>query len=277
MRILHVNKFFDLQGGAEVYLHGLIKQQQALGHEVHEFSTRSDKNLPSKDAKYFVTRYNLDRSDGAKVDLQKAMNYVWNKEAEAAIKQEIAAVRPDVIHLHNLYNHLSTSVLAPIRASGIPCVQTLHDYKVAGCPNYKMFTEGAPCERCKGGNYLNAVKHHCISTSFLPNMLAALEMGIVKSRRSYERTVRLFLCPSRFMQEKMEDWGQPKSKLRYVPNPTDLPSEAASADGTYVLYVGALSQVKGVSSLIEAPNNKPSLGCDSSHGSITSYHKEGCR
>ena len=40
MRILHVNKFFDLHGGAEVYLHQLMREQEARGHEVHAFSTR---------------------------------------------------------------------------------------------------------------------------------------------------------------------------------------------------------------------------------------------
>ena len=59
MKILHVNKFFDFQGGAEVYMHGLMRYQEALGHEVHAFSTHSIKNLPSKDERFFVKRYEL--------------------------------------------------------------------------------------------------------------------------------------------------------------------------------------------------------------------------
>lgn len=259
MRILHVNKFFDFHGGAEIYLHRLMDAQQRAGHDVHVFSTHSDKNIPSPDASHFVTRYHLDRRNGWKTDAQIARNYLWNVEAKKAIAEQIAGLKPDVIHVHNIYNHLSTSVLAPIRASGIPCVQTLHDYKVAGCPAYSMFTEGAPCERCKGGNYLNAIKHRCTSASFLPNMLAALEMGIVKTRRPYERTVRLFICPSRFMQEKMEDWGEPASKLRYVPNPADFGDEPVVGGGGYLLFAGRLSAEKGLASLIEAVAQIPEL------------------
>jgi len=258
MKILHVNKFFDLHGGAEVYMHGLMRKQAQLGHEVHVFSTRSIKNVSSEDEKFFVTRYHLDRSDGPITDLKKAGNFIWNLEAENAFGQLVAEVKPDVVHIHNIYHHLSASVLAVIRKQKIPCVQTLHDYKLA-CPNYRMFTEGSPCERCRDGNYLQAVKHHCLSASLIPNVLAALEMGITKSRQSYERTVQIFLCPSNFMKEKMEDWGEPAKKMRYAPNPTELPEKTAEMGGGYLIYAGRLSQEKGLRSFIEAAAKVPEL------------------
>lgn len=258
MRILHVNKFFDLHGGAEVYLHRLMEAQTRAGHEVHAFSTRDSKNLPSPDAARFVTRSELDRSEGAKEDAIKAARFLWNREAGQAMERAIQDLRPDVIHLHNLYHHLSSSVLAPIRKANIPCVQTLHDYKLA-CPNYRMFTEGSACERCKGGNYLEAVKHRCLATGFLPNVLAALEMGMTKARQSYERTVRVFLCPSRFLLEKMQDWGEPPGKLRYLPNPVEMPKESASRGGGYLLYAGRLAVEKGLESFLEAALQIPEL------------------
>lgn len=258
MRILHVNKFFDLHGGAEVYVHQLMKAQVAAGHDVHVFSTRGVKNLPSSDEGYFVTRYHLDRSDGPVVDAKKAANFLWNREAQKSFANLLDDLKPEVIHLHNLYHHLSSSVLAEIRKRKIPCVQTLHDYKLA-CPNYSMFTEGSPCERCKGGKYFNAVKHKCLSSGFVPNMLAALEMYGTKANQSYEKTVSLFLCPSRFMKEKMEDWGEPPGKLRYLPNPIDWIGEPATRGGGYILFVGRLHQIKGIRSFIEAAINVPEL------------------
>lgn len=258
MKILHVNKFFDLHGGAEVYLHTLMQVQRARGHEVHIFATKSDKNIPSADSKNFVERFQMDKKEGLAKDAQKALAYLWNKEAEQAMEKMLDEMKPDVVHVHNIYHHLSTSVLAPIRKRKIPCVQTLHDYKLA-CPNYRMFTQGSPCERCKGGKYLNAVKFQCLASGFLPNMLAALEMGMTKTRQSYEKTVRLFLCPSRFMQEKMQDWGEPASKLRYLPNPTDFPAEPAPRGGGYLLYAGRLSPEKGLEGFIRAIATLPEL------------------
>lgn len=239
-------------------MHELMRKQQESGHEVHAVSTRSLRNLPTEDERFFVTRYNLDKREGARKDIIKAVNYIWNIEAKDALERALDELKPDVVHLHNLYHHLSTSVLKPIRERNLPCVQTLHDYKLA-CPNYRMFTEGSPCERCKGGNYFNAVKHRCLASGLLPNLLAAFEMGMTKSRQSYEKTVHAFLCPSRFIKEKMEDWGEPKDKFHLLPNPTDLPEAPAPRGGGFLLYVGSLSEVKGVASLIKASAQVPEL------------------
>ncbi len=258
MRILHINKFFDLQGGAEVYMHRLMEKQREAGHEVHAFSTRSARNLPSDDSKHFVTRFDLDKRESAAKDLQKAKNYLWNAEAKQEIEQLIAEVKPDVAHIHNLYHHLSSSVLAPLRAAKIPCVQTLHDYKLA-CPNYRMYTQGAPCERCKGGKYINAIKYNCLSAGLLPNVLAAFEMGMTKARQSYEKTIQFWLCPSHFMKEKMEDWSEPKDRMILAPNPAELASSSAARKGGYVLYAGRLSPEKGLSSFIRAAATMPEL------------------
>ncbi|MBP6944792.1 glycosyltransferase [Patescibacteria group bacterium] len=258
MRILHINKFFDLSDGVDIYLHQVMQRQEVLGHETHILSTRDPKNVPTADSKYFVERFDLSRSEGVREDAEKAIRFLWNREAQHSLQEMIRMQRPDVIHLHNIYHHLSTSILAPIREAGIPCVQTLHDYKLA-CPNYRMFTEGEVCERCKGGKYFEAVKHGCLASGFVPNVLAALEMGMTKARQSYERTVRLFLCPSRFMLEKMEDWGEPVGKLRHLANPVELPSDAMTGGGGYLLYAGRLATEKGLASFLEAAIRIPEL------------------
>lgn len=258
MKILHVNKFFDLQGGAEVYMHELSRRQREAGHDVHAFSTRSERNLPSKDEDYFVTRYNLDRREGPVKDVKKAMNFLWNFEAKKSFARLLDDLKPDVVHLHNLYHHLSSSLLPEIRKRRIPCVQTLHDYKLIA-PNYALFDHGAICERSKGGKYSSVIKHRCLFPGVLPNALAALEMYLTKSLQAYERTVNLFLCPSRFMKEKMIDWGEPAGKMRYAPNPAELAPEAAVGGGGYLLYDGRLSVEKGLESFLRAAAQVPEL------------------
>ncbi len=258
MKILHINKFFDLHGGAEIYMHRLMDMQKSFGHEVHAFSTESPKNVHSDDEQYFVTRYNLDRSHSLATQVVIARNFLWNTEAKKALSRMLDDIKPDVIHIHNIYHHLSTSVLAPIRKRSIPCVQTLHDYKLA-TPNYAMFDHGAPCERSKDGKYFNVIRHKCLSKKFSYNLLAAIEMYFTKATLAYEKTVNLFLCPSKFMKEKMEDWGEPAGKLRYVPNPAKLDAEPAPLGGGYILYAGRLSEEKGLSNFLRAAVTIPEL------------------
>ena len=115
-----------------------------------------------------------------------------------------------------------------------------------------MFTENAVCERCKGGNYLQAIKHHCFTASFAGNALGAFEMGMTKLAQSYEKTVQRFLCPSQFMRDKMVEWGEPPSKFDVLPNPMDVSTELAPIDGGYALYIGRISEEKGIDILIRA-------------------------
>lgn len=258
MKILQVHKFFDLHAGAEIYMHELAKRQREAGHDVHFFSTHFERNVPSKDEQYFVTRYDLAKKHDPLTRLKIAVNFLWNLEAKRAFERELDELKPDVIHLHNIYHHLSTSILAPIRKRGIPCVQTLHDYKLAA-PNYPMFDHGAPCERSKGGKYYQVILHRCLSPKFLYNALAAAEMYFTKWTQAYERTVSFFLCPSHFMKEKMEDWGEPAGKLRYVPNPTDWIEEPAVRGGGYLFFGGRLSEEKGLESFLKASIKIPEL------------------
>ncbi|MFH1620591.1 MAG: glycosyltransferase family 4 protein [Patescibacteria group bacterium] len=258
MKILHVNKFFDLKGGAETYLHRLMDEQKKKGHEVHVFSTQSAGNLSSPDEPYFVERFDYTKHEGFSRDFKKGLAFIWNREARRGIRRVLKEVQPDVIHLHNIYHHLSSSILDPIKKSGIPCVQTLHDYKLA-CPNYKMFTEGRPCERCKGGRYYETVKHHCLSAGTAENVLGMMEMYMTKFLQSYEKTIRFFICPSQFMSSKMAEWGEPPSKLKFIPNPAFSGECAAIRDGDYFLMVGRLSAEKGFENIIQAMAKLPEL------------------
>lgn len=234
-----------------MYLHELFERQAKAGHNVHILATKKPGTPASPDEASFVTYHAFNQFEGILKDSGKAMDYLWNREAKRAVETLLKTLKPDVVHLHNIYHHLSTSILAPIRAAHVPCVQTLHDYKLA-CPNYKMYTQNAPCERCKNGDYTNAIKFRCLGASLLPNVLAALEMGMTKAQQSYEKTVDRFLCPSHFMREKMIDWGEPASKMVYVPNPTRVPAQIATRGGGYLLYAGRLSQEKGLKTVLSA-------------------------
>jgi glycosyltransferase involved in cell wall biosynthesis len=257
MKILHVNKFFDARDGVDIYLQRLMRRQADGGHEVHVFATRARTNVPTPDEPYFVHRFDYSRSEGPKEDARKALSFLWNAEAASAMARILDDVRPDIVHLHNTYHHLSASILAPIRERSVRCVQTLHDWKLA-CPNYSMFTGGKVCERCRGGKYWNAVAHACLFPSFAANVLGASEMTMTKIAQSYEKTVHRFIAPSEFLRSKMIEWGEPAMKFSVVPNPADASSLPAPRGGGYILGIGRLHATKGFETLIRAAARVPS-------------------
>jgi glycosyltransferase involved in cell wall biosynthesis len=83
--------------------------------------------------------------------------------------------------------------------------------------------------------------------------LVALETAFHRSRRYYERYVDRIVCPSRFLLEKLVEWGWPRERLVHIPNFFDpalwKPDFRA---GQYFLYAGRLAPEKGLRTLIRA-------------------------
>ncbi|MCK9995909.1 MAG: glycosyltransferase, partial [Candidatus Krumholzibacteria bacterium] len=181
---------------------------------------------------------------------------IWNREAAANLDALLKETRPTVAHLHNIYHHLSPSILPVLRRHGIPVVMTLHDLRLL-CPAIHMLRDGEVCEKCRDGRLHNAVRYKCVKDSRAASLLAAVETFHQRSRHLYEDTVDLFLCPSRFIRDKYISWGYPEAKLRHLPNFVDLdfwhPKQlkTSTARDSYVFF-GRISAEKGLRTLLDA-------------------------
>jgi glycosyltransferase involved in cell wall biosynthesis len=257
--VLLVNKFYHDVGKSGGVGRYLLQEEEDLtqaGWRVVPFATRDQDARPSPWDRFFVTSRDYARprfGGGAAAD---AASLVWNREAARSLDALLREVRPDVAHLHNIYHHLSPSILPVLRRHGIPVVMTLHDLRLL-CPAIHMLRQGQVCERCKGGRFWEAVVGRCVKDSRPASALAALETAHQWRRRLYPRAVSQFLCPSAFYAAKYREWGYPAVKLRHLPNfvdttiwdPDRLP--AAPARDCY-LYFGRLGREKGLTTLLEA-------------------------
>ncbi|MFA5128341.1 MAG: glycosyltransferase family 4 protein [Patescibacteria group bacterium] len=251
MRILQINKFFYRRGGSETYFFGLIDLLQKNGHEIVHFSTKSPANIPSPYDDFFVNEINFGKREGLVRDLKKVGHSLYSFEAKRKLEKLILKTKPDIAHLHNISHHLSPSILGVIKKYKIPVVQTLHDYQLI-CPNFKLFTKGTVCERCKKYKYWNAVLHKCIHDSRLQSCIEAKEMFFHKACQFYEKGVNCFVTPSKFLAEKLAAW-QVKSNVENIPLFLDANQfEPKYEPGDYIIYFGRLAREKGIDVLIEA-------------------------
>ena len=124
--------------------------------------------------------------------------------------------RPDVVHLHNVYHHLSPSILGPVARRRIPAVMTLHDYKLA-CPSYQFLDHGNLCQACLGGHFQNAIRRRCKDGSLGASVVVATEL-FIHTRTGAYAPVRRFICPSRFLAGRMKAAGVFPDRLRQVPH-----------------------------------------------------------
>jgi glycosyltransferase involved in cell wall biosynthesis len=259
MRILHVNKFLYRRGGAESYLLDVAALQRAAGHDVTFFGTRHPENDPALDRPGFPEYIELEPPPSTWAGKARAARrIIYSREAERAIAREVDRSRPDVVHLHNIYHHLSPSVLRPLRERAIPIVMTLHDFKLA-CPTHRFLADGRPCEACVPRRFYMPTVKRCYQGSVAASTLNGLELTIHTLLRMYA-PVHLFLCPSRFMLEKMTAARVFPDRLRWLPNFVDAGGiEPKSAAGGGAVYVGRLSPEKGVGVLVDAAAH---LACD---------------
>jgi glycosyltransferase involved in cell wall biosynthesis len=137
-------------------------------------------------------------------------------------------------------------------------VQTLHDYKLI-CPGYLLMTQGEVCERCKTKNFWNAFRHKCVLNSSAASFVATVE-GYVHEWWNTYGLIDYFLCPSRFMLEKVAEFGIPRRKLIHLPYllPVDQYKPADQPPDEACVYVGRLSREKGLPTLFKAMSLLPS-------------------
>jgi glycosyltransferase involved in cell wall biosynthesis len=168
----------------------------------------------------------------------------------AAFAAALDKIRPDVIHCHNIYGRLTTSILPVARRRGIPVVLTAHDYKLV-CPAYLALRDGKPCTACVDGNYMRCAVHKCHKKSLAGSVVYAAEAYYARLNNSYG-AVKAFLCPSRFLADLLLKSGIESKRIIYHPNSVDPRLYKPSYNGEYVLYTGRLSHEKGIGTLVDA-------------------------
>lgn len=256
--LLSINNYYYYRGGADTVFLEQNRLFEQSGWNVVPFAMQSAKNLSSPWSKYFVEDIEFGERYSLAAKLTRVPKVIYSLEARRKLARVIDESHPDVCHLHNIYHHISPSILSLLKQRGIPVVQTLHDLKIA-CPAYSMLTHDGVCERCRGGRLYNVVVHRCIKGSVTLSAIVLLEATLHHLLRTYSSYVGRFAVPSRFYIEKLCDWGWPRSMFSHVPNFVDPDRYRPQYEpGKYFLYFGRLSREKGLATLIRAA---ASSGC----------------
>lgn len=250
--LLSVNNYYYYRGGAET----VFLEQNAMfvqhGWNVVPFCMKHPKNIDTPWSEYFVDEIEFGSDYSLAQKLVRVPKVIYSMEARSKLSKLIDRVRPDVCHAHNIYNHISPSILGVLRSYGVPTFLTLHDLKIA-CPAYNMLSHDGICERCKGGRLQNVFLNRCVKGSATLSAVVMLEAILHRMLGSYRKNVDQFIVPSRFYIRKLIEWGMPASMFSHVPNFVDVyRHQARYAPGDAFLYFGRVSPEKGLMTLVKA-------------------------
>jgi glycosyltransferase involved in cell wall biosynthesis len=256
MKILMINKYHHIVGGADRYYFLLSRILTQHGHEVIPFSTQHPENLPSAYAEYFVgnslTHQNY-RAAAAAARARAFVDGIYNWHARKKIEALIEVTKPDIAHLHNFFYQLSPSILEPLRRKNIPVVQTLHDHQPA-CASHKFLANGKICEACKDSLF-SILRQRCYNGDMAASVLAFTAKVTHRLLKLYEERIDQFITPSQYLRNKLIDHRLPPKKMTYIPHPIDEPApmpEVPSKFDNTILFIGRLSRHKGIYTLFEA-------------------------
>lgn len=180
----------------------------------------------------------------------------WNSYTKTVKK--LKQYKPDIVHVHNLHFGASPSVLYAIKHSKIPFVITLHNYRLL-CPSAILYHNGEILWPSITQNFSwSMVQKGVYKNSKLLTFWMMLCMQIHQWTGIW-KTCSQYIALSQhakdiFLQSKLH---LKKMQITVKPNffsATEKPSEN-TAD--YFLYVGRLSEEKGIRLLLKAFENSP--------------------
>ncbi len=238
MKILLCHNRYQMPGGEDSVVEAEADLLAARGHQVIRFE-----------------RHNDDLKSMGK--LSAFRKTLWNPDTVNAITGLIKNESPDVMHCANTFPLISPSAYHAAKQFGVAVVQTLHNYRLI-CPNAQLFRQGQVCTDCVGKSVTwPALLHGCyrrdrVATAAVSSMLAYHSL-----RGTWSNGVDRYIAISGCLRDKMTEGGLPANKIAVKPNFLADDPGPGSGSGHYALFVGRLSEEKGLRTLIEAWRRLP--------------------
>ncbi|HEY4051209.1 MAG TPA: glycosyltransferase [Acidobacteriaceae bacterium] len=177
---------------------------------------------------------------------------VWNHQSFRALRALIQREQPNIVHVHNTFPVISPAALYAAAEERVPVVHTLHNYRLL-CPAATFYRNGQVCEDCvHTQSLLPAVRHACYRQSRLTTAAAVLSLSAHRAAHSWERHVAGYIALTEFARQKFVESGFDPAKLHVKPNFVGSDPGMGSGSGGYALFVGRLTEEKGIATLLRA-------------------------
>lgn len=236
MKILVVHNHYQQRGGEDTAREAEVGLLREAGHEIVEFLRGNDEIRGYS----FVQRVGL------------GCRTTWSPQTYRDLRNALLWEAPDLAHFHNTFPLISPAAHYACADAGVPVVQTLHNYRLL-CPGANFLRDGRVCEECLGRSVpWPGVWHRCYRNSHVATASVAAMLTVHRSLRTWWSKVAVFIALTEFARQKHIEGGLPGERIMVKPNFLQTDPKARPGPGGYALYIGRLSEEKGVRVLIDA-------------------------
>lgn len=240
MRILAVHNRYQQRGGEDVVFEDETRLLESHGFHV---------------VRFIKNNHELNRTSNWKL----TSNTIWNRAASEELAAVVRSEQVDIVHCHNLFPILSPACFRAARKAGAAIVHTLHNFR-AICPKGILHRNGHACFDCIDKSFAwPAIMHACYRDSRSASAVTALSTTVHRYLKTFAHSVDAYIAPTNFLKRVYAASGFPLGKVFVKPH--FIPEDLGEADGNerFVLYVGRLSDEKGVRTLLDAWRHLPEI------------------
>ena len=208
-----------------------------------------------EDASYTVSQYIVSNAevDTLSRKLKTAISLPYSLYQKNEIKAFLKKQVPDIVHVHNFLPIITPAVFYACKELKIPVVVTLHNFRVI-CSNGLLYRDGGVCEDCIMSKWgLPAVKYGCYQDSKMTSIFPVLSNALHSHLNTWSTHIDKVIFLSAFSQSIFR-----KSHINFKEQQVAIKPNFTEDNGylydkeEYVLYVGRLSEEKGILNIIKA-------------------------
>jgi len=239
MKILLVHNYYGSRGGEDVSFDSLENLLINKNIDVVRFT----KNLRDLD------------TSGKKI--KNMLSFFYSRDTLSELEALLKKEKPDIANVHNIYPLITPSVYRILHRYNIPVVQTVHNYRLF-CSNGLCLKNGSTCTRCISNSFRNIFNICREDKKFYDFLLGA---SIYLLRKKTLNLIRHFIALSNFQKDLLIKSGIDGNKITVIRNIryTEDSKVKPSGKREYFLYVGRLSQEKGIVQLAGMFENMPGM------------------